>query len=121
MAGAYDVDIPAVLERVAGELADVLGKGHAHYEPAKVSPPGVWIDFKTIDVKTLAGVYVSLELVCAVPSSDAKTVAGRLSELWNAVTGLYGAPDGPVRTQATIFPDTPNPRPSLVLPYLARP
>lgn len=117
---AYDVDIPATLERLRTELVDVLGQGRAHFEPAKVNPPGVWISFKGLEVKTLEGLYVSVELVCAVPSSDAATIAGKLSELWNAVVGRYGAPDGPVRTQATIFPDSPNPRPSLVLPYLAR-
>jgi hypothetical protein len=117
---AYEVDIPEVLERLRTELGAVLGQGRVHYEPAKVNPPGIWINFLTLEIKTLEGVFVSTELVLAVPSSDAKTVAGKLTELWNAVVGLYGAPDGPIRTQATIFPDTPNPRPSLVLPYLAR-
>lgn len=120
MAG-YEVQIGTVLETLRAALVAELGQGRAHYEPAKVNPPGVWIDFKTLEVKTLQGVFVSVELVLAVPSSEAATVAGRLSELWNTVTGLYGAPDGPVRTQATVFPDSPNPRPSLVLPYLARP
>lgn len=118
--GDYDVDIAAVLEARRAELVELLGAGRAHYEPAKVNPPGVWIDFRNLEIKTLSGLFVALELVLAVPSSDPKTVAGRLSELWNAVTGLYGAPDGPVRTQATVFPDSPNPRPSLVLPYLAQ-
>ena len=117
---AYEVDIPGVLERVRGELEAELGQGRVHYEPAKVNPPGVWINFRTLEIKTLEGVFVSLELVLAVPSSDAVTVAGKLSELWNTVVGLYGAPDGPIRTQSTLFPDTPNPRPSLVVPYLAR-
>lgn len=117
---AYDVDIPGTLEAFRTELCapEVLGPGRAHYEPARVNPPGVWIEFRTLEVKTLEGVYVSVNLVLCVQSTEPATIAGRLSSLWNKVTGLYGRPDGPVITQGTVFPDSPNPRPSLVLPYL---
>lgn len=110
-----------MLEATRTELVAELGEGRAHYEPAKVNPPGVWIDFRGISVRDLEGKpWYELELVLAVPSADALTVARRLSDLWNTVTALYGKPDGAVRAQTTIFPDGPNGRPSLVLPYLAR-
>lgn len=116
----YTCDLVATLELVRTQLAAELGEGRAHYDPAKVNPPGVWINFLGLDALTLDGTAVRLELVLAVPSGDPKTVAGKLTPLWNTVVELFGRPDGPTRTQATIFPDSPNPRPSLVLPYLAR-
>lgn len=118
--GAYDVDIPATLESLRTSLVGALGGGRAHWDPAKVNAPGVWINFLNLETPTLEGVWVRVELVLAVRSSDPQAIAGALSSLWNTVTTLYGKPDGPVRTQGTVFPDGPNPRPSLVLPYLAR-
>lgn len=116
------MDIKAALESFRTELVELLGDGRAHYEPSKVNSPGVWIDFKRPRVLTLDGQpWYDVELVLAVRSSDAGTVADKLSELYNAVVGLYGLPTGEVRAQSTVFPDGPNGRPSLVLPYTARP
>lgn len=116
MAG-YELHLDTQLEALRTELVGELGEGRAHYEPSKVNAPGVWIHFLNVNVGTLDLLELELELVLCVRSSDGKTVAGNLSTLWNAVIGLYGKPHGPVRTQSTVFPDSPAGRPSLVLPY----
>lgn len=113
----YELHLDTELEAIREALEDVIGKGKAHYEPAKVGAPGVWIHWLNVNPKTLGALELELELVLCAPSTDAQRVAGHLSTLWNAVIGLYGAPHGPVRPQLTGFPDSPAGRPSLVLPY----
>lgn len=116
---AYFPDINAALDLVATGLRGV--DLEAAINTADLTPPGAWVRLSPSNpfpLDVLSGEsFVGVEVVCVVGAMPLADAYDALTALAEEVVELYGHPDGPVRTQATVFGNDPVPLPSLVLPY----
>lgn len=112
--------IPDIAERLQVAVDLLKGVGMtAAVDPADVDPPGAWVDFTGVLDWTLKGCRLGCEVVVMVPAVERRgDQYAALQVLLDQCVGALGVPDGDVRKQATVLPDSPVAYPSLVLPYL---
>lgn len=102
----------------AGDPAPVTEAVAAAVEPELVNVPGAWVDVTGLVDPTLRGTRVGVEVTLIVPANDRRTAYAALQTLYDSTVERLGVPDGDVRKQTTVLPDSPTGYPSLVLPYL---
>lgn len=112
-------DFLAALDLVAARLNGTDPKVSANLDPSKVNVPGAWVDFTgRVSHTTLDGDLVEVEVTIIVRNNARRTALADLQTLYDRVVAELGTPDGDVRKQSTVLPDSPTGCPSLVLPYL---
>lgn len=89
-------------------------------DPAKVNTPGAWLHLLgPLRHDTLAGSQLDAELTLVVADTTDEAALRNLAALHDKVLAVIGAPDGPIRFQATILPGPDlTPLPSLVVPVV---
>lgn len=112
-------NILAALDLVVARLDGAVA---AAVEPEKVNLPGAWVDFTgRLDYTLDTSPMVWVEVTIIVPANDRRTSLTALQTLLDLVVAELGVPDGDIRKQSTVLPDSPTGYPSLVLPYLVTP
>lgn len=113
------MSIPDLAARLAVAVDLLKGVGlTAAVDPSEVDVPGCWVDLTGVLNWTLRGCWVGCEVVVIVPAVEGRAQQyAALQELLDKVVEALGIPDGDVRKQATILPESPVAYPSLVLPY----
>jgi hypothetical protein len=116
------VSIPDLAERLNVAVDLLKGVGlTAAVDPADVDVPGCWVDLTGVLRWTLKGCDVACEVVLIVPAVDGRAQQyAALQVLLDKAVEAMGIPDGDVRKQATVLPESPVAYPSLVLPYWIR-